>query len=128
MMRVLLPLAEDRISPLLDVARRFLLVDLEGGRVQQRRPCRVDPVELLARVRRIRELQPQTLICGAVSRPLEAMLTAAGVRVILDTRGQVDEVLAAFVADELGDRSFAMPGCSGRGRRRRRRQRGRPRR
>jgi len=123
-MRVMLPLAKDRISPLLDVARRFLLVDLEGGRVQQRRLCRVEPFDLPARVRRIRELGPQALICGAVSWPLEQMLTSAGVQVIPDTRGQVDEVLTAFVAGDLADRLFSMPGCSGEGRRRRRRQRG----
>jgi predicted Fe-Mo cluster-binding NifX family protein len=57
------------------------------------------------------------LICGAISRPLEAMLLSAGVEVIPQTCGPVEEVLKAFMSGKLTEKAFLMPGCCGRRRR-----------
>ena len=76
------------------------------------------------RARRIAELGVNTLICGAISTPLEALLTAAGVRVIAHACGPVEAVLRAFLAGRLGDDAFLMPGRRGRRRRARGRRRG----
>jgi predicted Fe-Mo cluster-binding NifX family protein len=123
-MRVALPINGERISPVLDVARRFLLVDVAPDSEVGRREARIEHQDLVAKAKRIVELGPHVLICGAISRPLETLLVSAGVRVIPNTCGAVDEVVAAFVSGRLTEQAFLMPGCTGRHRRFRRRHRG----
>ena len=52
------------------------------------------------------------LICAAISRPLERDLVAAGIEVIPEVCGPLDDVVHAYLVGRLGDRRFAMPGCS----------------
>jgi predicted Fe-Mo cluster-binding NifX family protein len=123
-MRVVLPVYGDRISPVLDVARRFVLLDVYRDNVVARREARINNADLVARAKRIVELGSHVLICGAISWPLESMLVSAGVRVIPNTCGSVDEVIAAFMAGQLTEQAFLMPGCTGQRRRFRHRRRG----
>jgi predicted Fe-Mo cluster-binding NifX family protein len=105
------------VSPVLDVAKRLLLVSVEGGQVRARTEADLEERLPAARARRIADLGVQVLICGALSQPLEAALSSAGVRVIPQTCGPVEEVLRAFLAGQLRDEAFLMPGCCGRRRR-----------
>lgn len=112
---------------MLDVARHLLVVDVETNAEVARREADLDGTHLPARLKRICELDVEILICGAVSRPLEAALISAGVRVIPQTCGPVEDVLRAFLSGRLTDEAFLMPGCCGRRRRLRGwRRRGRP--
>ena len=113
-MKVAVPTWSGRISPVLDVAGQLLLVDTEQGTESERREVRLEETELPARVRRIAELRLDVLICGAVSRPLEAMLVSAGIRLIPHKCGAVEDVLQAFLAGHLTECAFVMPGCCGR--------------
>jgi len=124
LMRLTLPVNEDRISPVLDVATRFLVVDVAHDNEVGRREVRIEHQDLVARAKSIIKLGPQVVICGAVSRPLETLLVSAGVRVIPNTCGGIDEVVVAFVSGRLTEQAFLMPGCRGRHRRFRRRYRG----
>jgi predicted Fe-Mo cluster-binding NifX family protein len=117
LMKVGIPTWDGRVSPVLDVARRLLLVEIAGGAEVARREVDLEEVPLASRVKRIRELGVGVLICGAVSWPLEAMLTSAGMRVIPHTCGPVENVLRAFLAGQLASEAFLMPGCRGRRRR-----------
>jgi predicted Fe-Mo cluster-binding NifX family protein len=121
-MLVVLPVHQNRISPVLDVARQFLLVELHEGRELGRSEVRLPDEEPLSRARTLRELGPGFLICGAVSRSLEAALLASGVQVISNTCGPVDEIVAAFLAGRLTEDAFLMPGCPRRRLQRRRRE------
>lgn len=126
-MIVMIPTFRGRISPVFDVASHLVLVDVEGDRELGRREVRFENTGLVSRAKRIAELGTHVLICGAISRPLEAMLASAGVRVIPNTCGSVEEVLWAFLSGQLTERAFLMPGCCGRRRRSRgRHRRGRP--
>jgi len=116
-MKVAIPHWQGRVSPVLDVAGRFLLVDLDEGREVSRQDGSLAATGTLERARELRQAGAQVLICGAVSRPLELALDAAGVQVIPHTCGQVEEVLAAFVSGQLNQKAFLMPGCCGRRRR-----------
>jgi len=111
-MRVLLPVSRGRISPLLDVARRFLLVNVQGGREIGRREVSIEKTGLVPRSKRIAQLGAHVLICGAISRPLEQALASEAVRVIPNTCGSAEQVLQAFRLGQLTDRAFLMPGCS----------------
>jgi predicted Fe-Mo cluster-binding NifX family protein len=122
--RVAIPILGNRISPLLDVAMQLLVVDVDGFSEVGRREVRVDEPDRPSRARRIEGLGADVVICGAVSRTLEAMLSSAGIRMIPNTCGSVDEVLAAFISRNFSRQSFLMPGCRGARRRFRGRHRG----
>ena len=102
---------------MLDVARRLLIVDIAGSAEVGRRETNLEAVQPGARAAQIHELGVEVLICGAVSWPLEAALVSAGVRVVPQTCGLVQEVLTAFLSGRLADGTFLMPGCCGRRRR-----------
>ncbi|MBN2194749.1 MAG: hypothetical protein JW751_18180 [Polyangiaceae bacterium] len=120
-MKVVIPSDGDRISPLLDVARTFVLVT-EGldGTLAREEVVVVEP-DPVAKAKRIAGLGAGVIICGAISWPLEAMLTAAGMRVIPNTCGLLHEVMLAHFAGELTEQAFLLPGCPGRQHRRRHR-------
>jgi predicted Fe-Mo cluster-binding NifX family protein len=90
------------------------VVDVEDGKELRRREECVEKTEPVARAKRVAALGIQVLICGAISQPLEAMLAAAGVRVIPNTCGPVEDVLGAFLSGRLTEQAFLMPGCCGR--------------
>ncbi len=117
-MNVAIPIADGRISPVFDAARRVLLVEVDRGREVCRTQAVLAESAPLSRAQRITELHVDVLICGAISRPLEATLAGSGVEVIPRTCGQVEEVLQAYMNGELTDRAFLMPGSSGRWKRR----------
>jgi len=117
MMRVAIPTWFGTISPLLDVARRLLLVDVEAGREIRRREESLSEMDLAGRSMHIARLGVDVLICGAISRPLEMMLASAGMEVIPHTCGPVEDVLRAYLSGELTDQAYLMPGCCRRGRR-----------
>jgi len=116
-MRVTTPISDGRISPVFDVARRLPLVDIEDKREVRRTEELLEESELVSRARRVAELGADVLICGAISRPLEAMLLSAGVEVIPQTCGPVEDVIRAFVSGQLTEQAFVIPGCCGHRRR-----------
>jgi len=116
-MKVAIPIAEGRISPVFDVAKRLLLVDIENEREVRRTEEVLEELQLVARARRVAELGVDVLICGAISRPLEAMLLSTGVEVTPQTCGPVGDVLKAFVSGQLTEQAFVIPGCCGHRRR-----------
>ena len=120
-MRIVLPIYRDRISPVFDVSRRFLIVNVNCGSEATREEVLIGSRNPIVKARRIVELKANVLICGAISWPIEAVLVSAGIQVILNTCGSWEEVMTAFLSGRLTDRAFLMPGCA----RRRYRNRGR---
>jgi len=121
-MRVAIPEHDGRISPVFDAARELLVIEMLNGQVVGRNEVAMQEPESLSRARSVVGLGIDVLICGAISRPLESMLESAGLTVIPRKCGSVEDVLKAFMADELGQDAFLMPGCRGRDRRKRERR------
>jgi predicted Fe-Mo cluster-binding NifX family protein len=116
-MKLMVPVLRGRISSVLDVARHFLIVDTEGGEEKKRQEVLVENTQIVARAKKLVDMGTQVLICGAISWPLEAMLVSAGVHVIPNTCGMVEEVIEAFLSGQFTEQAFLMPGCRGRRRR-----------
>lgn len=116
-MKVAIPTWDDRISPVFDAAKHLLVVDFQDDVETARSETLIEGTGLPGRAKRLADLGVSVLICGAISLPLEQMLSSAGVKVIPHTCGPTEEVLRAFVAGKLTERAFLMPGCCRRRRR-----------
>ena len=113
-MKVALATWNGRISPVFDVARQVLMLDVEDNRVVARHEETLPGTEPQAQAGRLAALAPHTLICGAISQPMAGLLAARNIQVIPFTAGAVEEVVAAWLAGALPNPAWAMPGCCGR--------------
>jgi predicted Fe-Mo cluster-binding NifX family protein len=105
----------NRIAPVFDVARHIHIVEAESGRiVREAREELTDDVPA-HKALHLAELDISTLVCGAISRPLQAMVAAYGIRVVPFVAGDLREVIEAWHSNRLKKDIFAMPGCRGRG-------------
>ncbi len=119
-MKIAIPHCRGRVSPVFDVARNILVIETDGQVELGRQDVVINAEDPPMRAARLSEAGVDVLICGAISRPMEIAVVAAGIDVILQTCGEVETVLAAFLEGRLGRDAFRMPGCCGRRRRRRR--------
>jgi predicted Fe-Mo cluster-binding NifX family protein len=116
-MIIAVPVWNGRIAPVFDVARQVSLVETEGGRRIGERNEVLPEGDPGARILRLVELHVDWLICGAISRPVQEMAAAQGIRVVPFMAGEPREVTEAWLSGALAPESFAMPGCGGRRRR-----------
>ncbi len=103
-----------RISPVLDVARQAELFKVSGGQARVDRTVVLPGTEPEPQADALQALGAQVLICGALSRPLAMLLSAAGLNLLPFTAGETGEVLAAWLAGNLPNPVMTMPGCGGR--------------
>jgi predicted Fe-Mo cluster-binding NifX family protein len=110
-MKAALSIWEGRISPVFDVGREALVLTIEKGVATSRHSESIEADTPAAKVERLLALGVQTLICGAISKPLHYELTARGVKVIPFIAGEIEDVLAGFLAGQLPSETLSMPGC-----------------
>ncbi len=110
-MKVAIPIWQGRVSPVFDVARHLQVFEIEAGSARQVRDLDCDGDGFSQRVARLAETGTAVLICGAISRPLEMAVTAAGIQVIAQTCGDVQDVADAYAKGHLTTETFLMPGC-----------------
>ena len=110
-MKAAFPFWENRIAPVFDSARQLCIIEKEFGRIvhEGREPLTGDlPTQ---KALRLTELGVGTLICGAISRPLQEMLIGCGIQVVPFVSGDLSEVIRAWISGKFNRSSFAMPGC-----------------
>jgi len=110
-MKAAISVWEGRISPVFDVSRQALVLTIENGVATSRASENIEADTPAAKVARLSALGIDTLICGAISRSLHHELTARGVKVIPFIAGEVEAVLASFLAGRLPSETLSMPGC-----------------
>jgi predicted Fe-Mo cluster-binding NifX family protein len=109
----------DRIAPVFDVSRWIQLVETEAGRIVSQNRASVAGETPNQKASRLAELEVATLVCGAISRPMQAIIRAYGIEVIPFIAGNLQEVIQAWLCGKLdGSTDYIMPGCQrGRGHR-----------
>ena len=105
---------DKRIAPVFDIARQIYVVESESGRIVAETEEVIANDLPVKKVFRIVDLGVSTLVCGAISRPLHAMVIASGIRVISFVAGDLRKVIKAWLDGNLENGKFAMPGCCGR--------------
>ncbi len=116
-MKIALASWNGRIAPVFDVSRKLLVLETRHRRIHSQEESMLPQDDLFARIALLEQLEIDTLICGAVSRPLAGMVMAHGIRLISFVAGDIDDVVEACLDDALPHPSFSMPGCRGRHRR-----------
>lgn len=110
-MRIAIPIWGDKVSPVLDAAGRLLIVDIEDQTETSRFEIHLHGQDLSKRCFRIRNMDVDLLICGAVSQPFLKMLMASNIDIIPEIAGQTEDVLNAYLKGGLFQAKFLMPGC-----------------
>ena len=111
-MKLAIPIWEGKVSPVFDTASRLLVLQIDDRQEVSRFETYLDEQDITRRCLRLRGLEIEVLICGAVSRHLCMMLlSTAGIEVIPWVSGPVQEVLNAYLKGELFHSRFLMPGC-----------------
>jgi predicted Fe-Mo cluster-binding NifX family protein len=120
MEKVAIPIWDKRVSPVLDTAICLLVVELDNKTEHKRETYNLPRSHIYHRVQYIANLHVDTMLCGALSRPLLRLLIESGIRVYPWITGHVQEVLEAYINGSLTNEKFALPGCQhhrrGRGR------------
>jgi predicted Fe-Mo cluster-binding NifX family protein len=110
-MRAAFAVWNERIAPVFDVAGQLYLVEAENGSIvhegRERLPCG----EPAGKATRLSEMKLEVLVCGAISRPLQVMIEAYGIKVIPFIAGELHEIVRAFLSGTIGNGLFNMPGC-----------------
>jgi predicted Fe-Mo cluster-binding NifX family protein len=109
----------DRIAPVFDNARQIRIVEAENGCVVTEVEDTLPDDPLIHKATCLAKIDIDTLVCGAISKPLHEIIAAYGIRVIPFVAGDLREIIQAWLNDSLEDGDYAMPGCCRTGRRRR---------
>jgi predicted Fe-Mo cluster-binding NifX family protein len=112
-MKVAITVWEKRVSPVFDVFREALILEIAHGCVSSSNTERFDYTSPFQKIQRLVNLGIETLICGAISEPLNRELASRKIKVIGFIAGPVDDVVRAFIMKELPTVSLCMPGYYG---------------
>lgn len=109
-MKVAIPQWNGRVSPVLDAAHTLVLYEMTEHKIQGQTLLSVKTGDHLVRTRWLQSLGVDTLICGALSKSLERTLAPTGITVIPFICGKTEEVIEAYIAGQLGEKDFRLPG------------------
>ena len=115
-MKIAVTIWNDRIAPVFDVARDIRLVEVVDGRMFDPQEDILTGELPVQKALRLVELGVDTLICGAISRPVGAMIASYGIQVVPFVAGNPEAVIMAWLKGGLTEEVFMMPGCRRRGR------------
>ncbi len=106
---------ENRIAPVFDTVRQIHVLKAESGKIVGETQETLPEDFPIRKVRRMVDLGIGTLVCGAISRPLYAIVSSYGIQVVPFIAGDLHEVIHAWLSGSLDHAAFALPGCYRRG-------------
>lgn len=109
-MKLAISVWDGRISSVFDFAHTVIIVEFKGTEEMGRTEVSLSsqgPV----RITRLKQIGVNTLICGAISRPLASLVLLCGIRLLPYITGTVEDVIKAFMNGRLGSERFMLPGC-----------------
>ena len=108
-MNVAFAIWNGRVAPLFDAARQLRVVRIEAGRIVEERDEWMFDEGPTNRALRLAGLNIKTLVCGGISRQLQGMIAAYGIRVVPSVAGELSEIVRAFISGEHTLGSFTTP-------------------
>ena len=109
--RITIPIYGNRISPLFDVAGRFEVIDLVNREIGERFHLDTSKDSGIVRIEKLKNHSVNTVICSAISRIYANYIIRWGINLIPGVIGSVDDVIYAYMNNNLLVDLYAMPGC-----------------
>jgi len=109
-MKVAVTVWGNRISPVFDSAQTLLLAEVLDKRVVEKKLEFIPLLVPVSIARKIVELNPDSLICGAISQQPAQIIEDAGITLLPFISGKAELVLKAY-ARNLELNRYYMPGC-----------------
>lgn len=110
-MKIAMPIWNERISPVMDTANQLLIIKIENGTELSQSIKTLPQRNMVHRVQFIISIGIDILICGAISRLLENILIHHGLKVIPWIKGDIEEIITAYLNGNLQKIDFNLPGC-----------------
>lgn len=110
-MKIALSVFKDSISTVFDAADAILIVEADGANKSKHVITQMRAACPAVRAAQLKAQDIDVLICGAISRPMEAAIIAAGIAVHPFICGPVEDVIAAYQSGLLNRAVFSLPGC-----------------
>ena len=114
-MKIAIPLFNKRISPRFDCAQGFLLASTENGRVLKREVFSAPLWSPPERVKKLREMGVDTVICGGIDEVSSRHLILHGIKVYSWETGLAENALQSYLKGELESGTMVGPGGRCRG-------------
>jgi len=105
-MVVAIPLFHQRVAPRFDCASTFLLTEVDAVGMLTQRQIRLHAAPVAERVEVLSGLGVDALICGGIDTGAAELLRRRGICVIDWVAGEVANVVACFLHNELTPRSI----------------------
>lgn len=109
-MKIAIPIDGYSIAPTFDFACQLLIVSYRNGKIIDKH--KIDITEQLPPLRaaRLKNLNINTLLCGAISNPLAAMVWHQGINIISGLSGNVEAVLKESLSGGNLMSRYTLPG------------------
>lgn len=109
-MKIAIPAWQGNVSSVFDFAHKLLLVELENGKEKSRQELPLAEQSCQERAAKLRQLNVDVLICGAISRPLVFMLSSSGIEVLPFVTGSTQQIMDAYRSGQLYQQQYTLPG------------------
>jgi len=98
---VAVPVYQERISPLLDVARKFAIFEISDGEIKQKLEVDINTMCEPFMADKLKGLGVTVIISGAVSGFVSRIISEKGMHIIPWVNGAVDDVIELYIKDAL---------------------------
>lgn len=98
---IALPVFNDRLSPLLDEARKFIVMTLNDGTISERTVIEINEQSAFIRIERLKEIGVTVLLCGALSDVLARFILDREIQLYSWLNGTIDEVVEQYINGTL---------------------------
>jgi len=100
-----------RIAPVFDVAQAVHLVESEANQIIRESLESLPQGLPFESAIHLSHVGVDTLVCGAISRPLHEMVVSLGIKVVPFVAGNLREIIQVWLQGNLKIENFGMPGC-----------------
>ncbi len=98
-MKIAVPLFGSRISPRFDCSNEILVVEAENSKVIHRMTLLIDNLTSFEKIKKLRELKIDAMICGGIDVDSEQRLTSNGIILKAWLSGDAMILLNQFITD-----------------------------
>lgn len=110
-MKLGISILNNNISPVFDSAHTLRIYRIKDNKIESQRDVNIDSGNLISKTSQIVNTRVNAIICGAVSQQFYSLLQNQGVKLMPWVKGNVQQVLNAYVKGDLLTENFLFPAC-----------------